>query len=112
MYIAPEKIVAGAELLASMRAARDAIPEGRYPGTRDSEALCALQRKEAGRGILGAVIESSLYGYSVRYDSGLQNFGLLASSKSRELDGSLEAAQAWCRSWVAEDPSKRYAWRR
>jgi hypothetical protein len=46
----------------------------------------------------------------VRYDSGLQNFALLA--RSCELGGTLEAAEAFARAWVAEDPERRYAWTR
>jgi hypothetical protein len=78
----------------------------------ESEGLCALQREQAARGLLGAEIVVSNYGHSVRYDSGLQNFGLLASARSRQLDGSLEAAVQWCETWVAQDPARRYAWRR
>lgn len=77
-----------------------------------SDALCALQREQAARGIVGAEIVCSNYGCSVRYDSGLQNFGLLASSRSRQLDGTLDHAERWVREWVAQDPGRRYAWRR
>jgi hypothetical protein len=54
----------------------------------------------------------SNYGHSVRYDSGLQNFGLLAGSRSGALDGTLEDAERYATAWVAEDPTRRYAWRR
>lgn len=77
-----------------------------------SDELCVLQREQAARGILGCEIVASNYGHSVRYDSGLQNFGLLASSRSGPLDGSLEHAERWAREWVAHDPTRRYAWRR
>ena len=78
----------------------------------NSEQLCTLQRDQAARGILGAEIVQSNYGFSVRYDSGLQNFGLLASSRARELDGTLEDAERWAKRWVEADPQRRYAWRR
>jgi hypothetical protein len=81
-------------------------------GYRSSEDLCALQRDQAGRGILGAEIIVSSTGCSVRYDSGLQNFGLLAGSRSGYLDGTLEHAERWAKEWVAKDPTRRYAWRR
>lgn len=77
-----------------------------------SDSLCQLQREQSARGIIGAEIVVSNYGCSVRYDSGLQNFGLLASSRSKQLDGTLEHAERWAKEWVAKDPTKRYAWRR
>jgi hypothetical protein len=79
-----------------------------------SDQLCALQCEQAGRGILGVELVKSIYGWSVRYDSGLQNFGLVARTKARggELDGSLEAATAFATKWVASDPERRYAWMR
>jgi|SRR5262245_58687657 len=77
-----------------------------------STDLCTLQRERAQRGIVGAEIVESLYGHSVRYDSGLQDFGLLASARAKQVDGTLEAAEEFCRQWVAKDPARRYAWRR
>lgn len=53
-------------------------------------------------------IVQSIYGQSVRYDSGLQNFGLVLSGRGITLD----EAEAFCRDWVAQDPEHRYAWRR
>jgi hypothetical protein len=104
-------IVAGNELLAAMEAEQIAkVPQTGYGFA--SEQLCELQRKQAARGILGVEIVESNYGFSVRYDSGLQNWGLLASSKSRQLDGSFEAACKWAIDWVAQDPDRRYAWAR
>jgi hypothetical protein len=78
-------------------------------GGYQSEALCKLQRSWAGRGIIGAQIVQSNYGWSVRYDSGLQNWGILRASRGAA-DPSHEAAVAFCREWVAEDPAGRYAW--
>jgi len=77
-----------------------------------STDLCALQREQARRGIVGVEIVESLYGHSVRYDSGLQDFGLLASARTKQVNGTLEAAEEFCRQWVAKDPARRYAWRR
>lgn len=104
-------IVAGEELIARMEAEQRALVPETGRGFA-SEQLCELQRKQARRGLLGAEIVQSNYGYSVRYDSGLQNWGLLASSKSGQLDGSWDAAVAWVKSWVAQDPDRRYAWAR
>lgn len=104
-------IVAGQELVETMRAEKRA----RVPNTGNgyaSEPLCLLQREWSGRGYLGAEIVQSNYGCSVRYDSGLQNFGLLASSRAKDVDGTLAGAVAWVEAWVAKDPTRRYAWRR
>lgn len=104
-------IVAGEELVDAMTAEQKA----KIPHTGlgyASEELCRLQSERSKRGILGAEIVRSNYGHSVRYDSGLQDFGLLASSKSRQLDGSLEDAVRWAREWVSKDPTRRYAWYR
>jgi hypothetical protein len=104
-------IVAGLEVVEAMRAERKA--RCRWTGYGyDSESLCAVQRDESAKGILGAEIVVSNYGCSVRYDSGLQDFALLASSRLKQIDGTIEAAEAWCRDWVAKDPGRRYAWRR
>lgn len=107
----PDKftIIAGHDLIAAL----DAETKARCVHTGAgyaSEQLCAVQREHSGRGILGAEVVESIYGHSVRYDSGLQNFGLLA--RSRDIGGTLEAAEAWVRRWVAEDPARRYAWMR
>lgn len=102
-------IVAGEALVDEMTAEQ----KRRVPHTGcgyASEDLCALQREQAGRGLLGAEIVTSIHGHSVRYDSGLQNFGLLA--RARDTGGTLEDAERWCREWVAQDPTRRYAWRR
>ena len=104
-------IVAGEPLVDALQAEK----ERRVPHTGfgyESEALCGFQRECSSRGILGAEIVKSMYGHSVRYDSGLQDFGLLASSRAGTLDGSLESAEAWARQWVAAAPAQRYAWRR
>ena len=104
-------IVAGGDLIDALDAETRALVPHTGRGFA-SEDLCSLQRKQAARGILGAELVESKYGWSVRYDSGLQNWGLIASSRSGTLDGSLEAAAAWAQAWAAEDPSHRYAWHR
>lgn len=104
-------VVAGLELLTALQIERERSVPMMARGY-DSDALCALQRKQASRGILGAEIVKSIYGYSVRYDSGLQNWGLLASAKARQIDGSYDAALKWVTEWVAQSPTTRYAWTR
>lgn len=104
-------IVAGEALVDAMTAETKA--RCRWTGSGyASDELCILQREQSARGIHGAEIVHTNYGCSVRYDSGLQDFGLLAGSKSGMLDGTLEHAERWAREWVAKDPARRYAWRR
>lgn len=100
-------VIAGAELKAELSAEIEARVPVRF-GYRESEALCAVQREQARRGILAAELVESVYGWSVRYASGVQNFGLLASSRRGQVDGSRADAEAWARRWVAQDPGRRY----
>ena len=102
-------IVAGEALVNALSAEQKA----RIPHTGfgyESEAICQLQRERASRGITGAEIVKSIYGYGLRYDSGLQGFSIL--SRAQETGGTLEGAEAWARNWVAQDPDRRYVWRR
>lgn len=104
-------IVAGSELIDALTAEQVArVPYG--CGGFKSEELCILQREQSARGIIGAEVVNSNYGCSVRYDSGLQNFGLLASSRAKQVDGTLADAERWASEWVSKDPKRRYAWRR
>lgn len=104
-------IEGGHDLVDVLTAARDANISRNARGF-DSEQLCALQVREAGQGVLGVELVESAYGWTVRYDSGLQNWGLLASARSGQLDGSLDDARRYALAWLAEDPKNRYAWRR
>jgi hypothetical protein len=104
-------LVAGAELYAELQAEKRALVEENARGF-NSEQLCVLQRKVAGRGIVGAQIVKSMYGFSVRYDSGLQEWGLIRPSRGLpESERTLAAAEQFCREWVAADPTRRYAWK-
>lgn len=103
--------IAGQELYEAAQAERAAAIEasGVPYGHGRSEVLCRVQMQQAGRGLQGAQIVKSMYGYSVRYDSGLQDWGLLRRAGSSR-DPSFAAAIDFCRRWVAEDPTHRYAW--
>lgn len=104
-------IVCGEPLVDELTAEQERrVPRG--CGGFKSEELCQLQRERSGRGLLGVELVKSNYGWSVRYDSGLQNFGLLAGARSGTLDGTLECAERYAIAWVAQDPTRRYAWRR
>jgi hypothetical protein len=102
-------IVAGKELYDALQAEKRALVEQSAAGF-NSEQLCKLQRAQSGRGIVGAQIVKSMYGYSVRYDSGLQEWGLILPARGRA-DPSLEYAEQFCREWVSQDPAHRYAWK-
>jgi hypothetical protein len=104
-------IVAGEKLVDEMTAETKSRCEFTGYGYNSSQ-LCVLQREQAAKGIVGCEIVVSNYGCSVRYDSGLQNFGLLASARSKDVDGTLEDAIKFANAWVAKDPTKRYAWYR
>lgn len=104
-------IVAGEALVDALTAETKARCELNAYGY-NSDQLCQLQRERAGHGIIGVEIVKSMYGYSVRYDSGLQDFGLLAGCRNKQLNGTLEDAERYTRNWVAQEPTKRYAWRR
>ncbi len=78
------------------------------PGGYDSERLCAFQQKLAQSGYIEAEIVKSFYGFSVRYASGLQNFGLIFSARSKQVDGTLEGAIDAAKKWQAADPTRRF----
>jgi hypothetical protein len=88
--------------IAAHRAAM-ARPSRYRPGTLDSESLCAHQREMANRGYRGAEIVQTIRGWSLRYDSGLQDWGLI----ERGLTSWGEAVAAAQR-WQSQDPDRRY----
>jgi len=103
-------IVAGEELVTALTEETRARCQWTGRGY-DSGQLCLLQQEQAGRGVVGAELVQSIHGWSVRYDSGLQEWRLLAGKRHLKT-GSLEEAEEWARRWVAERPKVRYAWRR
>lgn len=105
IFIAGQEVydAAAAERTAAVEASGIAFGQGR------SEVLCRVQERQAGRGLTGVHIVRSMYGFSVRYDSGLQNFALLRSARGSS-DPSLAAAIRFCADWVAQSPTNRYAY--
>jgi hypothetical protein len=101
-------IIAGQALYAELEAERTRLVSRTEAGYNSAD-LCRWQERKAGRGIVGAQVVESNYGYSVRYDSGLQNWGLLRPSRGAA-DTSRQAAVEFCIAWVAADPAHRYAW--
>lgn len=67
------------------------------------ENICNVQVDQAGRGRLSAHLVLSIHGWTVRYASGLQNFGILHKS------GSFDPSDAmyWGCTWVSTDPDNR-----
>lgn len=104
-------VVAGEALIDALEAEQRA-KISQSEGYFKSEELCALQAEQSRRSIIGVEIVESNYGCSIRYDSGLQNFSLLAGSRDGTLDGSLSDAERFAKEWVARDSDRRYAWRR
>lgn len=100
-------VVAGGDLLARLEAEKlTKVPRNQRGFA--SEPLCDLQREWARRGVLGANLCKSIYGWSVRYDSGLQEWALIASSRYGEVDGTFADAVREARAWQAQDPERRY----
>ena len=69
-------------------------------------SLCELQESQSKRGYLPAVLVESIYGWGVRYASGLQGHGILLRSRDSS-DKSRANAIAWGKRWAEEDPDHR-----
>jgi len=97
------RIVAG-------QAAHDQWEAAKKQAMANGQTLVEVQEQQSYAGRVGAELVHSLYGWSLRYDSGLQNFDIIASSRRGDLDGTLEDAIKYAERWVAHDRTKRYAW--
>lgn len=95
----PYIVIAGQELADKLRDERLNL---------NGKDLCQWQVEVSRRGIIEIEIVQSLYGYSVRYASGLQEWGLLRPARGAK-DNSLEAAKKFCVDWVAVAPNFRFA---
>lgn len=103
------RVIAGDAAFAEYGRLRDAAKIQRDQfGRLNSGQLCDLQRDLNRAGFLEASIVKSIYGYSVRYASGLQNFDIIASARRGQLDGTFEDAVRYARAWAAEDPDRRF----
>lgn len=109
-------IVIGQEVHAKLMAEREQnVPHSTKPGMEryfESSPLCAWQSEVFSRGYRGAELVKSIYGWSVRSDSGMDNFCLLASSRQGQLDGSYEDAVRYAKEWAEQDSARRYVWNR
>lgn len=100
------EIIAGREVFEAQEARKVAALGETPPTGFRSDALCEWQRSEARHGIVEAEIVKSMYGYGLRYASGLHDFGIIA--RAAEIGGSLEDAIAFAKSWQAADAARRF----
>jgi hypothetical protein len=79
----------------------------------ESESLCKLQAAQHAKGRRSARLQRTIYGWSVRLDSGLDDRQILYGHRLGNKDLSREAAVAFGIAWANEDPEKRefYAYR-
>lgn len=95
------------------RREREVPRSERRPDCYASEPLCAFQSREYfDRGIRGAELVKSAYGWTVRSDIGFDNFAILAGVRQGTLDGTREDAERFAREWQAQDATRRYVWDR
>lgn len=96
------KFIAGQEVWDAMTAEKDQKVSKTDRGYNSRE-LIALQGEWANRGILGATIMETFHkGWSLRFDSGIQNFGIIDICPTRE------AIEYRAKAWVAVNPANRY----
>jgi hypothetical protein len=72
------------------------------------EALSMAQVRLCQMGFCEAEIVKSIYGFSVRYASGLNDFGLLYSSRGGQLDGTLQDAIDKAGEWQRAFSTRRF----
>ena len=68
-----------------------------------TENLCKTQESQGTRGYLPAELVQTAYGWSVRYGSGLQGFGLLISGKGKTKQQVIQEGIGW----AEKDPDHR-----
>lgn len=100
---------------ARLAAARE---QDRAGFVRGDTYLCAEQRAQGREGFVAVELVQSIYGYTVRYASGLQGRSILrnASGRGRIADSpkadelyaeSLVEAAKWAIEWAKQDPTRR-----
>ena len=110
--MADMNFVAGKEVWDGLVAEKEATVSRNPQGFYASRELIALQSRQHTLGYRGVQLVESLYGWTVRADSGLDSFNLLAGARSGALDGTWESAVMWAQAWCRELPTHRYAWYR
>lgn len=83
-------------------------------GLFESEGLCKVQASQHARGRRSACLQRTMYGWSVRLDSGLDDRQILYGGRHSSVDRSQEAAIAFGIAWANEDPQNRefYAYKK
>lgn len=105
-------IIAGQDVADKITILRSQVlPSKTRPGCFDSEALSKFQQNLSQFGYIEAEIVDSMYGFSVRYASGLQNFGPIYSSRAKQVDGTLECAIEAAKKWQEAYPTHRWVTR-
>lgn len=82
---------------------RNECPKGRVSGTYASGPLCRMQANQSARGRRSANLVLSIYGWTVRYASGLQDFSIMFRSGSFDPSSALQ----WGTDWANADPNNR-----
>ena len=105
-----DQVIIGADVWAALQKEKDLmVPKSRFRGGYyDSEALCRWQSEKSGEGYTSVELVESLYGWSVRYASGLQDFALLAGARRGNVDGTLQDAVRFAYKWASANPEKRF----
>jgi hypothetical protein len=71
------------------------------------ESLPNVQINQHGRGRCSIQLVETIYGWSIRYASGLNGFGILWGSRMAGRKVTRDEAIEWGKRWVAEDPGHR-----
>jgi len=71
------------------------------------ESLPNVQIDQHSRGRCAIELVETIYGYSIRYASGLDNWGILFGSRMAGRPIHRAEAIEWGKQWVARDPEKR-----
>lgn len=69
----------------------------------ESNKLCRIQESQSARGRLETHLVRSIYGWTLRYASGLQGFSMIYPSRNHNPADALKVAL----DWVAENPECR-----
>jgi hypothetical protein len=76
---------------------------GKVGSTFESKSLSEMQIEQASKGRLSANLIRSIYGWTVRYASGLQDFSILYASRKFDIKQALEFGIEWANN----DPENR-----
>ena len=97
------KFIAGEEVWNALQAEKIQKVSRNSDGYFSSRELIPLQGEWARRGVLGAQIVKTFHnGWSLRFDSGIQNFAIIDILPTRE------AIEYRAQAWVDCDPTNRY----